>query len=260
MMITAASGMTWVLRALRLKVLFATLSFKGALRVSATHNALTRLLPARSGELSLPVTLNREGGVTLGEGALAMVGLRLLEVLSLLCLVGWASLDSSVSELVPTSWIITGVMLSAITLLSLRRLFKLALHHFGSRLSESWQKSLSVSSTLSHLRALGTCVLTLLILCSQAALFWALLTAGGGSISYGDTLIGSFGVHLAGVLPAPTIGNVGTHELGWIVVYTQLGVSHPAAGVSALLSQWLTLILALMWWGGSQVFCPRRTI
>lgn len=281
-LIIASSGITLILRAQRLRVLFESLNLKGALSVCASHNALTRLLPARSGELSLPLYLQRQANVPLAEGALTLLWIRLAEVmcLGLITLCVALSVASGVSSGVSpdattqgelksviglnvTSVMIIGVitLLATIALryarVGLTHVTKLAsrissdvshrvptlhtsLKHIESRLNDAPRLCLNQSVRI------GLC--TVIILINQAWLFSIFLDAVGAHLPLSQVILGSAAVHLAGVLPAPTIGNVGTHELGWTVAYVQLGVPLVAAGASALLSQWLTLALACVWW------------
>ena len=87
----------------------------------------------------------------------------------------------------------------------------------------------------------------MLILLGQAGLFYWILDGCGASLSFLEVAVASILVHLAGVIPAPTMGNVGTHEMAWTVIFKSFACSNPIALLSALLSQWLTLFFAYLW-------------
>lgn len=247
LLIILASLVTCALRALRLRLLFPSLTPVDALRVTTTHTALTRILPARSGELSLPATLSRLG-FSLGDGALAMVWLRLLEVACLFSTLLLASFVLAEPLLFHWTWIGLGLLVSTIAIFITRPLLAKMIYSVQKHLPDKWSHAPSLTSSLERAKVTRITLCTLLILLSQAMLFWSILNAVGAELGYLKALIGSGGVHLAGIIPAPTIGNVGSHELGWALSYSQLGVSAAAVTSSAILSQWLTLILALLWW------------
>ena len=79
--------LTYLVRALRLYSYFrpATIGRFGLwLSIMLTHNVLNHLLPARVGEVSLPVLLRQHLGVDLARGAAALVWFRLLDLHALL--------------------------------------------------------------------------------------------------------------------------------------------------------------------------------
>ena len=259
-LIICASGGTWALRAARLRVLFTSLSFAQTLYISSMHNALTRLLPARAGELSLPVLLKRDAQTPLAEGTLTMVWLRLIEVACLGSLTASAAMMTVMPEVVSPQVSVALAVMSLGAALSARPLLRSALLALGRYVDRvrPLTKSLNAQRQLSSLQVIMTIGLTCSIMLCQALLFSFILWSMDARISYVYALLGSMAVHLAGVLPAPTIGNVGTHEAGWMLIYVQLGVSAAAATASALISQWLTLALAMCWWGLSAIFIVRE--
>lgn len=278
-LIALTSGLVLLLRSLRLTVFVPILKLSSAVKICATHNALTRIMPLRTGELSLPLMLRRDCGVELSEGGLLMLWLRGLEAASLvpftlICLY-LSDLVSPPSGLyndqlvwLRSEWLALLAMISIVLLWGIRPLSRLCFRLIGRGLHLVGREELSIKAkslisldrqTSPAQTFFGT-LITLMILSAQAYLFWLILKLSGAQVTLGTVAVGSIGVHLAGVIPAPTIGNVGTHELGWSLIFTALGVKRSIALSSAVLSQWLTLGLAICWWlivrGHSK--CERR--
>lgn len=251
------------LRAWRLTLLVEGLSLHKAFNISASHNALTRILPFRVGELSLPVLLSRHTRISLLEGGMLMLWLRLLEIV---CLAPFLLLCFLLTfgETMPLSWLsieqispaILLFVLSGFVIYALQPITTSVLHgllNISKRfaalhtLKQKLELLSSQTSDESPKNVIGAGLLTSLILCAQATLFLFMIRLSGGELPWGTVGFGSAVVHIAGVIPAPTVGNIGTHELGWTLIYSKLGLENTIALTSATLSQWITMILAMLW-------------
>lgn len=266
--ILISSATVWLLRSFRLSLFVDEVKILGGLYVCGTHNALTRILPFRTGELSLPLLLNQHFQTPLSEGGLLMVWLRLLEVsclvpFILLALIFYPSLAQELPWLsLPVLISIFGASIMA--LWGVRPLSRLGLKGVAQSLrffkkdkvAERLDMLIEVGRKMTFYQVLGGAMITMTILCAQTLLFYQILLLSGAQISLAETALGSVAVHLAGVLPAPTIGSVGAHEAGWVIIYQQLGLPTSIAILSALLSQWVTLGLSLIWWMLIGLFKP----
>lgn len=254
------SGLVFALRSLRLKLVLNHISLQDCLYICATHNALTRSLPFRSGELSLPFMLNKHHQVSFMEGSLLMLWLRLIEVASLLPFVAIClSFSPRLSKYLPygqNELMFTIAVLSLCIVFWIRPLIQLSLRLAMLVFSSFNQESMLIKlmqinglgQNLSSSKSSITLAITMLILFGQAGLFYWILDGCGASLSFLEVALASILVHLAGVIPAPTMGNVGTHEMAWTVIFKSFACSNPIAVLSALLSQWLTLFFAYLWW------------
>jgi len=150
--------------------------------------------------------------------------------------------------------------LSLVIAVSARSLLRATLLQLGrySKRIKALADQLHTTHQLNWVQLILITVITCATMLCQALLFGLTLWSVGADLSYVYVLLGSIGVHLSGVLPAPTIGNVGTHEVGWTLIYTQLGVNASAATASAVISQWFTLLLALLWWGLSSLITLKK--
>lgn len=240
----------------------------------------------RLGELGLPYLLHRYGRISLGEGLLILAWVRLTEVACLGLFTLWALYewtrgglgDPALAQDALSSWSSALWSLVALTLLmavSARPLSLWVARALETRISTPLDReahlqmnrlkrtlaqgasALTQVAALSPLRALSLVTLSALIMVGQYALFYTLLRCCHIEVGLYALIIGSGGAHLAGALPLPTIGNIGSHETGWVLSFVAVGLSTNDAGVSAALSQWLTLLLAGLWallslWGVHQ--------
>ena len=267
--ILVSSAAVWFLRSFRLSLFVDEVKITKGLYVCATHNALTRILPFRTGELSLPLLLNQHCHTPLSEGGLLMVWLRLLEVSCLVPFILFSLIFyPSLTQELP--WLRLPVLISIFSasimaLWGIRPLSRLGLKGVArslrlfkkDKLGARLNMLIEVGRKVTFSQVLGGAMVTMIILCAQALLFYQILLLSGAHISLAETALGSVAVHLAGVIPAPTIGSVGAHEAGWVIIYQQLGLPTSIAILSALLSQWLTLGLSLLWWMFISLFKPK---
>lgn len=264
-----ASLVIWFARACRLWALKAC-SLSLALKVVAVHGGLLRVTPMRLGELSLPYLLKRWGEVPVTHSAALLLWVRLSELMALalttccaLLSLAWRSELLNGVDIPPLALSCACGLILALLGASLRyarsaierasaSLLRAGeqrgwgeLTRLMRRLEDGRQElpKLSISS------ALLLCGLSVSIFITQLALFeCVLLSCGWSELGWEGLVIGSAATHLSGVAPLPTIGNVGGHELGWVMGFRWVGVPHEVTLISALLSQLYTLALALLWW------------
>jgi hypothetical protein len=243
------SALVWLTRAVRLAVLSGC-ELTVALKVVATQGALLRVTPLRAGELSLPYLLKRWADVDITKGLTYLLWARLSEVITLLlmALVALYALSRGSSgslnvtgEL--TLWLSATLVLTSLGFLALPRLTSL-LARRAPRLTWLSERLPPLTARLTLTLATSAALLFGL----QLALFGACLAACHLALPLPELTLGASSAHLSGVLPLPTIGNIGSHELGWVVGFMWVGVSREGAALSALVSQVTTLAFALLWW------------
>lgn len=255
-----SSGAVFLMRSLRLKLILHKLSIMESLLICATHNALTRTLPFRSGEFSLPYMLHKHHQVSFWEGSLVMLLLRLIEVASLLPFIALcvAFSPNLIKHISSDHSLVIGIVgfLSFCLVIWIRPIIQLLMQGAGllfktlkkDQLSYRFSKIGEITQDLSYFKCAVAMSITLFILLGQASLFYWILDGCGASLTFVEVALASILVHLAGVLPAPTIGNIGTHEMAWLVIFKNFSCHTSIALLSALLSQWLTLFFAYLWW------------
>jgi hypothetical protein len=270
------SALVWFMRGVRVWIACPSASLSLSVFAVAMQNALLRVSPMRLGELGLPYLLHRYGRISIGEGLLILTWVRLTEVACLGLFTLWALYewtrgaggDASLAQEGLSAWSTSLWSLVALTLLMaasarplslwvaravetrisvpLDREAHLQMSRFKRTLAQG-ASALTQVAALSPLRALSLVALSALIMVGQYGLFYTLLRCCHIEVGLYALIIGSGGAHLAGALPLPTIGNIGSHETGWVLSFVAMGVSANDAGVSAALSQWLTLLLAGLW-------------
>ena len=263
-----ASLLIWWARAARLWALGAC-SLTTALRVVAVHGGLLRVTPMRLGELSLPYLLQRWAQLPITQSGALLIWIRLSELIVLCIAVSLALIGAHIGGQEPhlaiahPALMLIGAALCVASLYlalnSTRRWINSiyqALESAGrrsgwgrlSQLAERLRSGQQELPALTRQRATLLFGISGVILSTQLALFWSVLSACGVSITLTGLTFGSAVTHIGGILPLPTIGNVGSHELSWTAGFMWVGVNRSQALFSAVVSQIFTLTLALFWW------------
>lgn len=241
--------------------------------ISARHTLLAVVLPFRSGEAALPWLLHTEAGRPLPEGVSTLGVIRILDLMSVAVwlLVGLAfSGNQEVGDIAPRA---LGVL--AVLILGLAMLRPVAARLASLRETDGRLRRF-LGQSAAHLAAQGTGQLVLAALASlatwaatygacfivlQAMASPAALGEPVAAISFAESLIGTTGLHLSGVLPISPIASVGTWEAGWTAGYAVIGLDLDLAATSALVSHVIILgyIAALGGLGWLFRSAPTRT-
>jgi hypothetical protein len=232
-----------------------------AMQAVAIQNALIRITPFRLGEFALPFILKKFAQIDMSKGIYQLILLRLSEM----CLLGgflmyalfkiYASLVWQ-NQSITLGLIYTPLIIALVALLILMLKMKSILQWIISKLIPLHIRLKPLEKIKNHLDELKDLAMkdwlilllcTFMILCGQFILFDGILKLCQIDLPLEKVLIGGTIAHFSNLLPVPTIGNIGTHEIGWVSAFVFLGVSQNQAMISALIGQILTLILALAW-------------
>lgn len=184
-------------------------------RVMALHNLANNFLPLRTGELSFPLLLKQEFGLSVSRSVGALLWLRALDLSAILVAAAW-SLGIDRLGLVAGGAIgMVGLILPAA---GFRILGTTPVHGDGiiSRLASG----LPVSGT----SMIQGQVLTLVHWGTKLAA-WAWLLARLGGIDAVLAWTGAVAGELTSVLPVHGIAGAGTYEAGIVLVLSPLGVA-----------------------------------
>ncbi len=246
-LVVLAQMASYALRALRIYLAEPRIprgAWAQCLRLILLNNALNLILPARTGEASFPILMQRWFGVPMAEGAGTLLWLRLLDlnVLGVLALLSFAP---ALLPLPFAVWLLLASMTAIIPLLApaLHRQLSQRLSAHEGRASKLLQKLLAgiprrPSQVLLDL-ALSWSAWGIK-LAALAAVFSALaqLSAVAG-------LLGAIGGDLSTVLPIHTPGGFGTYEAGVIAFASPLAPPSPALLAAAVNLHVLVLGIAL---------------
>jgi len=227
--------------------------------VVGVQNFMARIMPFRSGELALPYLLNRHGAETSERSLVVLIWLRLMDAW-LLAGVFAIGLVLVVNEADPALfWYAVGLF----------GLFSVALFWYGAGLrvffgAIAWalaktglqrlegvrayaEKSALAADAVSALNVgrRGAAVFwTMAVWALQFVIFAAVLWAYAIDVGPLDVVVGVSLAQLAAALPLPSVGSVGTHEVGWVLGFGFVGVDRGAAVVSGVAAQLFTLVFA----------------
>ena len=229
------------------------------LKLILLNNIANLLLPARTGEASFPLLLNRWFGVNAAKGAGTLLWLRALDLGVLAVL--------AVAVLTPT--LLPGVPLAALIAIAaagvLAPLLALPMHaHTGRLLDGRDAKAARLAGKLldgvpNHARQvfidIGLTWTAWALKLSALAVVFAQLA----QLSLPAALLGAIGGDLSTVLPVHAPGGFGTYEAG--VVALVATVHHPSAALLAAAVNLHLIVLGIALMAGTYAWLtqPRRT-
>ncbi len=208
--------------------------------VVCIHNMANKLLPVRTGEISFPYLLKKIGKKSTGTGISSLMAARILDLAS----VGFVFFVSSIiirnemPEKYKMLWIPAAV-LSGVAILALAGMIFFTKKFFMTHSLPSQQNATLIRRTFySSLRALTAISNTNLIL----AIFWSMglwfsfygmfniyVKGMGQNLGFFESSWGATISVFTYVLPISGVGGFGTHEAGWTLGFTALGIEFDAA-------------------------------
>jgi uncharacterized membrane protein YbhN (UPF0104 family) len=201
------------------------------LRLTLIHNLLNNLLPARSGELSFPLLMQRYFSVELSGSLPALLWLRLLDLHFLLLLLVVASYSFFDTSL---------VVIAALLVLPMPLLAYALQHRLRQWCAASAERSnrtrahklLLVLPTTSRELLRGLLLTWSNWSLKLAAFSWLLALFADTSMTH--ALAGAVAGELASVLPINTPAGIGIYEAGVVAGMVPLGVAADTALVAAI--------------------------
>ncbi len=254
----AAAGVYAVVataRGLRLALL-APIGPVRACQLGMVVQAAVQVVPARLGELSLPVLLRRESGLPFSAGAGILLTVRALD---LAALGAWAGTAIGFRWGLGRPFILTASAALALPLIFLPlmaswadRLATLFLAPRG-QVGRRWTRRVRrARSTLDLLRRRPWRLVWALALSLAGWGFlwisvWCLLRAIGHPMALDAVVLGTASATVAALLPVNVLGSFGTMETGWTAAFTALGVPVTTAAASGLAVHILSLLVTVVY-------------
>ncbi|WP_165220970.1 lysylphosphatidylglycerol synthase transmembrane domain-containing protein [Affinirhizobium pseudoryzae] len=225
---------TYVLRTWRIHDYFPRETaghFRRLLRLVQVHNLLNVMMPFRSGEVSFPLLMRKEFGVSLPRATSALLVMRLLDLHALLAAAGFGLALEKGHAL---AWLLWLAFAAAPALgFGLRRpLFRLLHGAVPSRLEKllsEVEAGLPVDG-LAFFRAWGVTLVNWSV--KVAVLAWVLVLLG--DLNLGPAFGGALGGELSSVLPVHAPGGVGTYPAGITAGALGFGADHAEGALAVL--------------------------
>ena len=246
-LVVAAQFASYTLRALRIYLAEPRIprgDWARCLQLILLNNALNLLLPARTGEASFPILLQRWFGVPLAEGAGTLLWLRLLDlnVLGVLALLTFAP---ALLPLPFVVWLLLALIAALVPLLA-----PLLNHKLSNSLQSREGKAAALTrKVLAGIPKQPSQVWVDLALSWSA---WGIKLAALAAVFAAlaqlppvAALLGAIGGDLSTVLPLHTPGGFGTYEAGVIAFASPLAPPTPALLAAAVNLHILVLGIAL---------------
>ena len=248
-----------ILRGLRFVSAMPRVSLALMTAVVGVQNFMARIMPFRAGELALPYLLAKRSAETSGRSLVMLIWLRLMDAWFLAGVFA-IGLVLHVSDADQTLfWYAVGAFGALSMALfwlrkGLRGLFRILA--FGAaligldrvgRVERFLAHSMDAADAVDELgvgQRGAAVVWTMAVWALQFAIFTTILKAYAVEVSPLDVVVGVSLAQLAAALPLPSVGSVGTHEVGWVVGFGFVGVERTAAVVTGVAAQLFTLVFA----------------
>jgi uncharacterized protein (TIRG00374 family) len=253
----AASAAFLSVRGLRLCLLVekGLLTWPRATLVAAAAQAAALFVPARTGELALPLLLARTTGRSFTEGVGTLFAARALDLATLGAWSGAAVLAvrgfrEPLAIVVSLALLLPSLLLPITVALADR----LALRCFAPRgmRGRRWARRVrrirrELDGLLRRPFRLIAAVLTSIVMWGlQWTVAWILLVAMGHRWPPTTVAAGCAAAAVANLLPFNLVGNLGTLEAGWTAAFTALGVPFQIAAATGVAAHLWGLIFAAL--------------
>lgn len=248
-----------VLRALRFVSAMPRVPMVLMTAVVGVQNFMARIMPFRAGELALPYLLAKHSAETSERSLVLLIWLRLMDAwfLAGVFAIGLVLHVSDANQAL--FWYAIGAFgVFSVALFwlgrGLRWLFRCLAVCAGvvgldrvERVERFLADSMNAADAVDDL-GLGqrgaAVVWTMAVWALQFVIFATILFAYTVEVTPLDVVVGVSLAQLAAALPLPSVGSVGTHEVGWVVGFGFVGVERTAAVVTGVAAQLFTLVFA----------------
>jgi len=244
-------------RGLRLLLLVerGLLTWPRATLVAAAAQAAALFVPARTGELALPLLLARTTGRSFTAGVGTLLATRALDLATLGVWSGAAVLAVRGFREPLAIGVSLALFLPSLLLpFTVAMADRLALRCFAVRgvRGRRWARRarrvrLELDGLLRRpVRLIAAAVASVVMWGLQWAVAWILLVAMGHRWPPTTVVAGSAAAAVANLLPFNLVGNLGTLEAGWTAVFTALGVPLQVAAATGVAAHLWGLIFAAL--------------
>ncbi len=232
--------------------------------VSAIHYFVNKALPAKTGELSLPILLKKHLDFNYKEGITALLFVRVLDFFAMLLLLLlasfyvetlyfnklWISISTVVALLtLLLSWIFLDKVFTFLVQY-LEKLNQGRLQKLSKKLSELFIFIKSYKSKTKHSTALKALLISVLNWVAIYFYYYFIIKSFHFSQSYLETVFASSISNFTFMLPINAVGNIGPFEGAWAIGFHLIGVdkdiSVPIGLFSNIYATLYTAVLALI--------------
>lgn len=272
--------MNYFFRSLRFKTLIHSrnIGFKDIFQVSCFHSMYNYILPARAGEFSYIYYLKRITNTPATEGLSTLLVARVLDLITaflFLPIVLFFLRQRISNEYIKLIVMSAGIVLFLAVLLfyfvvsgqktihlldRCMKRFKIAERSVSRKirrkLEEFHDSFVMIHRKRVYVRAF---VLTLLIWFSVYGHFYMIIKALRVEISFWQVVLILMMMIPTRLLPIQGVGNLGTHEIGWVIAFCIFGYSQDDALLVAFNSHILLLVYVVLL-GGYAIISTRRKL
>lgn len=228
--------------------------------ISCIHGLYNRILPARSGEVSLFYYAKKIGNIEIINSLNILLVSRLSDLISVIMLFLVALISSrSVLNVYPRVIIISLILILVVLFIltkQLKKILELSISISNRILVKlkffnKLQKKLSSICTDRIIKFSNKSLLQVFIVSTIQwiilyFLFFIILKDINNELSFSYVIIGSAYANISNLIPISAVGGFGTMEAGWVLGFTILGVSKTSALSTGFITNIITFILTVI--------------
>lgn len=248
---------TYFVRAFRFELILGKKGLPSLFSIASIHFFLNKVLPARAGELSLPILFNKFLEVPYKKGIGALVLFRLLDVVSVMALFSFSLLFVHIDAIDPVIlflaaflilvsialfWVRLG-FLTGLTLKLIRKIKPGKYEKFKSKAEEFVTQLLRYKKNRTLAFFVQTILVSILTWTLSYLSFFFVIRAFNLDFSVIEVIFATTLANFSLLIPVSVVGSFGTFEAGWAIGFLLLGMKLDMAVSIGLFTNIFTLLL-----------------
>ena len=211
----------YLARAVRMRAIIPKTTIPDLFWINSVQYFFNKILPARTGELTLPVLIQRYTGASFGRGVAVLLLLRFFDILVIVALLTISLYVISVPPLMTRAlpWLMAAETGGLLVIFALPVLLKKIELQAIAKLTTFVQQPGYVRFILGGLRD------TIIAWVFLYGYLYCMVLATHGAFSFWAVVFAATFSILTIVLPISAIGNFGTFEAGWVLGFVMLGMA-----------------------------------
>ena len=211
------------------------------------HQFMVGVIPAKLGELALPLLLSRTGRIPMGQAFGVLLYIRLLDLAALLVVASVSVMVAGRTIGPQAPWVAFGVLVAVAGIAVVGTFVFLFLHRTrgsGARLGDLARAVVAPAARLSRHANLAMAGLSLFLWFLLLSAFHLACISLGIDASYGEVVASATLGNLLAALPVNGIGGIGATHLSWAGMLAGFGQEFEAAFIAGVAVQAMALLVS----------------
>ena len=255
----------YYVRAKRFQLILNIRQIQTLYSISTIHFFLNKVLPARIGELSLPIIFNKFSHISYKKGIGALLFFRFLDLLSIVGLFSISLFFIKIQEMNKYILVLIAVIFLSMQILlwlklnlAIEMMEKLIIKiqvsvfsRFKSKILDAFDQIKKYKKNKTYRFWVKIVLLSLFNWLLTYCFFYSIIIAFNLEYNYIEVVFAATLSNFTLILPLSTLGGIGTFEIGWAAGFMMLGMSKEIAIPIGLFTNLFAIILTgiMAFWG-----------